>query len=176
MQHAARRVRKPHLRAPGALLLQIPPDARERPARPSARDERVDRALRLRPDLRARRAVVRLGVRGVVELVRPDCPGRRARIVPRLVVVVARVVVGHRGHGAHLGAQHPQQIYLLLALRVRHVDDAPVAPGAADVREADPRVPRGPFDDRAARLESTSRVVRRKNGTIFLFFPVEQVV
>ena len=154
MQHAARRVRKPHLHPPVALLFQVPPDARERPAGPGAHNERIDDTLRLRPYLRARRAVVRLRVRGIVELVRPHRARRRARIVARLVVVVARVVVRHRGHGAHLRAQHPQQIDLLLALRVWHVDDAMVALGAADVREADARVPRGPFDDRATRLES----------------------
>ena len=134
VQDATWRVRQPHLRPPAAPLLQIPAHARERAARAGSGDERVDGAGRLRPDLRARRAVVRVRVGGVVELVGPDGATRGARKVARLVVVVPRVVVGHRGHGAHVGAEHAQQVDLLLALRVRHVDHAAVALGAADVR------------------------------------------
>jgi hypothetical protein len=107
MQNAARRVRKPNLRPPAALFLQVPSDARERPAGTCANDERIDCALRLLPYLRARSTVMRLRVRGIVELVRPHRSRRRARIVTRLVVVVARVLVRNRGHGAHLSAQHP---------------------------------------------------------------------
>ena len=153
MQDAARRVRQPHLRPPAAPLLQIPPHARERAARARRGDERIDSATRLRPNLGARRAVVRVRVGGVVELVRPDGAARRARVVPRLVVVVARVVVGHRGHGPHVGAEHAQQVDLLLALRVWHVDHAGVPLCAADVRQADARVARRAFHDCAAGLE-----------------------
>ena len=134
MQDAAGRVREPHLRPAAAHLLQVPPDARKRAASPGRRDERIDGALRLRPNLGARRAVMRVRIGRVVELVRPDRAGRRARMVARLVVVVPRVVVRHRRHGAHVRAQHAQKVDLLLALRVGHVDHAAVAPRAADVR------------------------------------------
>ena len=133
VQDAAGRVREPHLRPAAAHLLQVPPDARKRAAGPGRRDERVDGAPRLRPNFGARRAVMRVRVGRVVELIRPDRAGRRARVVPRLVVVVPRVVVRHRRHGAYVRAQHAQEIDLLLALRVRHVDHAVVAPRAADV-------------------------------------------
>ena len=153
MQDAARRIRQPHLRLPSTLLLQILPHARERAARTSSRNEPIDDAGRLHPNLRARSPVVRVRIGGVIELVRPDRAAGPARIVARLVVVVPRVVVGHRGHGPHVGAEHAQQVDLLLALRVRHVDHAAVPFCAADVRQADARVARCAFHDCSARLE-----------------------
>ena len=157
MQDTARRVRKPHLSLAIAFLLEVPPNAGKGAARPSRSDERVDLAARLRPNLGAGGAIVRVRVGGVVELVRPDRARRGPRKVARLVVVVLRVFVGDRGDGAHVGAEHPQQVDLLLALRVRHVDHAAVPFGAADVRQADARVACGPFDDRAAWLEPVKR-------------------
>src|SRR3712207_9041287 len=49
---------------PGGLL-QVAPDAADRAAGAHAGDERRDPALGLRPELRSRRLVVGLGVRGV---------------------------------------------------------------------------------------------------------------
>ena len=153
VQDTARGVRKPHLSLATALLLEVPANASKRAARPGRSDERVDPPARLRPNLGPGGAVVRVRVGRVVELVRPDRAGRVARKVARLVVVVLRIFVRDRGDGAHVRAEHSEQVDLLLALRVRHVDHAAVPFGAADVRQADARVARGPFDDRAARLE-----------------------
>jgi hypothetical protein len=153
VQDAARRIRQPHLRLPTTHLLQILPHTRERAARTSSRNEPINNARRLRPNLRTRSPVVRIRVGGVVKLVRPDRTGSPARIVARLVVVVPRVVVGHRGHGPHIGSEHAQQVDLLLALRVWHVDHAAVPLCAADVRQADARVARCAFHDYSAQLE-----------------------
>jgi len=73
-------------------------------------------------------------IRRIIKLVRPDRPLRRARKVPRLVIIVPRVLIRYGRHGAHVRTEHQQQVYLLLALRVWHVDHAAVALGAADVR------------------------------------------
>jgi hypothetical protein len=150
VQDATRRVRQPHLRLATALLLQIPPNARERAASTSSSNERINSAGRLRPNFRARCPVMRVRVGGVVELVRPDRAGQRAGIVACLVVVVPCVFVRHSGHRSHIGAEHSQKVNLLLTLRVRHVDHAAVSFGTADVRQADTRVSCCAFHDCSA--------------------------
>ena len=134
VQHATRRVGKPHLRLARALLLQVPPHAGERAARAGRRDEPMNGAARLGPNLGGGGAIMRLRVGRIVKLVRPYRAARRERVIARLVVVVPRVLVGDRGHGTHVRAEHAQQVDLLLALRVGHVDHAAVAFSAADVR------------------------------------------
>ena len=166
MQDATRRVRQPHLRLATALLLQIPPDARERAASTSSSNERINSAGRLCPNLRARGPVMRVRIGGVVELVRPDRAWQRAGKVARLVVVVPRVVVRHGGNRSYVGTEHSQKVDLLLTLRVWHVDHAGVAFGTADVRQADTRVARCAFHDCSAWLEpgGFGRPRRQENG------------
>ena len=106
MQDATRRVRQPHLRLPTALLLQIPPNARERAAGTSSSNKSINSAGRLRPNLRARSPVMHVRVGGVIELVRPDRTGRRAGIVACFVVVVPRIFVWDRGHRSYIGTEH----------------------------------------------------------------------
>lgn len=59
---------------------------------------------------------MRVRVRGVVELVGPYGVGKVLGVVARLVVVVRGVLVCDGGDGAHVRAQHLQQVDLLLAL------------------------------------------------------------
>ena len=166
MQDATRWVRQPHLRLPIALLLQILPNARERAAGTGSSNERINNAGRLRPNLRARSPEMHVRVGGVIKLVRPDRARHRACTLARLVVVVPRVFVRHRGHRSYISTEHSQKVDLLLALRVRHVDHTAVSFGTADVRQADTRVARCAFHDCSAWLEpgvpTDTRVDKKK--------------
>ena len=166
MQDTTRRVRQPHLRLPTALLLQIPPNARERAAGPSSSNERIDSAGCLRPNLRACSPVMHVRVGRVIELVRPDRAGQRAGIVACLVVVVPRVFVRHCGNRPYIGAEHSQKVDLLLALSVRHVDHAAVSFGTADVRQADACVARCAFHYCSAWLEPGVQITHRQEVSI----------
>lgn len=116
VQHTPRGVRKPHLRPPTTLLLEIPAHTRKRAARARRTHEPIDLAPHLRPYLRARRLIVRARIRRIVKLVRPYRIVQPPRVHARLVVVVARVLKRDGRDGVHLGAEHAQQIDLLLAL------------------------------------------------------------
>ncbi len=154
MQHAAWRVSKPALHAPFALLLQVARGARQRASGAGSGDEAIElAAVGLLPDLRAGRLDVRLAVGGVVELVGPDGVVEALGVPLGLVVVVLRVVERDGGHRVNLGAEHAEEVNLLLRLRVGHVDDTLVPLGAANVREADARVAGGALDDGAAGLD-----------------------
>jgi hypothetical protein len=60
---------------------------------------------------------------------------------------------GFGGTGPHLGAEHAQEVHLLLRLVVGDHDHAAVAARGADVREPDAGVARRALDHRAAGLE-----------------------
>ena len=141
------------MRSAGPLLLEVARHAAERAAGASRAGERVDAAVRLVPDLGAGGGVVRVAVRGVVELVAADgALDFRGNARRELLVVI---VVGVRDglHDLHFGAERAQQRRLLGRLVVRHHDHAAVTARIAEVREADAGVARRALDQRAAGLE-----------------------
>ncbi len=100
-----------------------------------------------------------LAVGDVVELVRPHAVLQRFGEAAGLFLVVHRVGIGHGGNESHLGAQRAQQIDLFLGLGVRHVDDAAVTTGVADVREPDPGIAGRALDDNAAGAQRAALLV-----------------
>ena len=140
-----------HRRVP---LLEVAADAGDRAAGPRRADEVRDPPLRLLPDLRARRPVVRLRVVRVVVLVREDRPRRLRDDRLRLLDVVLGVVGRHRGrHHDDLGAERAQQPDLLARHLVGDREDAAVALDRRGDREADAGVAARGLDDHAARLQ-----------------------
>ena len=93
-----------------------------------------------------------LAVGQVVELVGPHRAGL-LRHPARDVHVVAGIAIRLGRHQAQIGADHAQEVDLLLALRLRHHDDAAIAARVADQREADAGVAGGALDDGAAGLQ-----------------------
>ena len=101
------------------------------------------------------RADMAVAVGDIVELVGPD---RAVRLAPGKLLgqpaghlhVVVRVLVGHRRNLDQLGAEHPQRVLLLLALRVGNDDDGAVAERLGDQRQADAGIAGGALDDDAA--------------------------
>lgn len=59
---------------------------------------------------------MRVRVCGVVELIGPDGVRQILCVVPGLVIVVQGVLICNGGNGVDLGAQHAQEIDLLLTL------------------------------------------------------------
>jgi hypothetical protein len=111
-------------------------------------------AVRLLPELRPRRRVVRLGVRGIGVLVRLESAGNLlGEPVGDRVVALRRVRVDGRRGDDDLGAVRPEHRDLLLAHLVRHDEDAAVAAERRRHGEADAGVPRGRLDDGPARPE-----------------------
>lgn len=106
-------------------------------------------------NLPAGAGAVALAIGQVVELVGPD----RAQFLgqpPRAVNVVSGVAERRRRHEAEVGADHAQDIDLLLALRFWHDNDAAVAAGVGDQGEANAGAVRGVFDDEATGPEMAS--------------------
>src|SRR5690606_38352508 len=137
----------------GLLLLEENRRAGERAAGAGAGYERIDPPVRVAPDLRPGRLDVRLAVGAIVELVRPDRAVGFRREPARELLEVVRILVRHRGHRPHLGAERAQQVELLGRLRLGDHDHAAVAACVAHVREADAGVAGRALDDRAARAE-----------------------
>lgn len=153
VQDAAGRVGQVGLHTAVGDRFEVSRDAAEGSRRAGGAGEGVDPAGGLVPDLRAGGFEVGAPVGHVVELVGPDGVGDGGGVAAGLVVVVVRMVVGDGGDRVDGRAQEPEQVDLALGLRVWHVDDEIVAPGAADVREPDAGVARRAFDDGAAGAE-----------------------
>ena len=98
-------------------------------------------------------------VGGVVELIGPYGVRQARRESPGLLLIVHVVLVGDGGDLPHLGTQGAQQFDLLRRLGVRHVDDAAVAAGVADVGESDACIACGTFDHDTARLQGAGTFV-----------------
>ena len=75
------------------------------------------------PNLRACSLNVRLAIRYVIELIRPDSILKPLGMALRLVIVVLRVIECDRGYRIDFSAEQSQQVNLALRLRVWHVDD-----------------------------------------------------
>ena len=147
-------------------------------ARTRRADKSVKHAVCLLPNLRTGRTIVRIRIGGIIELVGPNRVGDAFCIVPRLVVIVLRVLVRDCGNGVYLRAQHAQEIYLLLTLAISlrfanpmhrgghdhkthlsiwHEDDAFISLGSAHMRETYTGVSGSPFDNSASWLYAGSR-------------------
>ena len=133
------------------LLLEITADTRQRAARADARDERRDLAVRVLPDFRARRRLMRRRVRLVRELRGDERMRRRLRELLRLCDGALHALAAIREDD--LRTVGLEQIAALDAHRLRHREDGAVAAGRRDRGEADARVARRRLDDDAARLE-----------------------
>ena len=141
-----------------ALGLQPEGDAGQRAAGADRRDETVDLAAGLGPDLLRRGADMAVAVGDIVELVGPD---RAVRLGPRHLLgqaarqfhVVVGVLVRHRRHLDQLGAEQSDRVLLLLALRIGNDDHGAVAERLGDQRQADAGIAGRALDDDAARLQ-----------------------
>src|SRR6266850_6790950 len=102
----------------GVALLDVARHPGERPAGPRTEDEGVDLALHLLPDLPARRAVMDLGVRGVLELLRQEGAGRCRHDLLGALDRPRHAVLG--GDLDELRAQGLHQLLLLAAVFLRH--------------------------------------------------------
>ena len=145
------------MRTAGLRRLQRQRDAGQRAAGAAGAGEGVDLAAGLLPDLRRR--WWRGGPRGWRDC-RTGWP--RSRLAgcrhllgqpARHMHVVAGIAIRLGRHQPQIGADHAQEILLLLALRLRHHDDAAIAAGIADQRQADAGIAGRALDDRAARLQ-----------------------
>ena len=139
----------------GVACLQRATDAGQGAAGARGADEAVDAAAGVVPDLRAGGGFVPVAVGGVVELVGEPRAARiggirRLGVGARLVRVVVRVLVRHRGHQPHFGAGDAQRVDLLAALRLRHEDHRAIAAAGAEQGQPDPGVAGGALDDAAA--------------------------
>ena len=103
-------------------------------------------------DLRARAAVVRLGVGRVAVLVEHDPVGVLAR--DALGDADGLVRAPRSGRRDDLGAPHAQQLAALLGGVLRHDADHAVAPHLRDHRHRDARVAARGLQDRAARRQT----------------------
>ena len=153
-------------RARRALLLEVAPDARDRPAGADRDDDGVDvAAVGLLPELGPGRLVVRFGVGGVRVLVGLESAGDLlGESVGDRVVALRRVRVDRGRRDDDLGAVRAQHRDLLLAHLVRHHEDAAVAAQRRGHREADARVSRRRLDDRASRAQPPVLLRRLDHG------------
>ena len=110
-------------------------------------------------------AVVDRGIGGIVELARH----------PGAVAQAGQDLLGPRDGALHslgpfredhLAAQRPEQVPALERHRLRHGEDAAIAPRRRDVRQADAGVPRGRLDDEHARAKASllDRVVDHRGA------------
>ena len=99
-----------------ALFLEILAGASQSATRSRGAYEAVDFPLRLVPYFGAGGDIMRVGVRGVVELVCPDRVLQLGGELFGLVVIILGILVRDRRHGVDLGTEHPQEIDLFLAL------------------------------------------------------------
>ncbi len=159
-QHRAFRVGQDH---PG-LGRDLPEEAAEAgqgAAGTHAHHHRIDVAVQLLPDLRARALFVGGRIGRVLELV----DEHRVRGLPGQgfgdVLVVVRMALVHvRAGQPHLDPQRPQVQDLLPRHLVGHHQDQPVALGHRDLGQAQAGVPGGGLDDRSAGLEGAGRLGR----------------
>ena len=136
------------------LLLQVAAHAGDRSARSRRGDEVRDLPFRLLPQLGARRRVVRVRVRLIVELVRENRVRRLLRDALRHHHVVVRMIRRDGGRrDDHFRTERLEQSHLFLRHLVGHREDALVALERRGDREPDTGVAARPFHDRSAGLE-----------------------
>src|SRR6516162_4818652 len=126
-------------------------DAGDRAAGADQTDKTVDPSVRILPDLRTCRRVMRLAVVEIVPLVgKNDAVGfALAQMFGKALadmLILVRIAVGDRRYFDQLGAAETQRILLLLALRLRDHDHSAISAGAGDECQPDACVAGGAFD------------------------------
>ena len=141
----------------GIFFLQILPRAADGPAGAQPANKVRDLPFAVLPNLRSRGEVVRLGIHRVVVLIRIIGIGNFAREFLCHRVVAARIFRLHcRGAHDDFRAQGLQQIHFFLRLLVRCCKHAFVAAHCRHQRQPHAGIPRGAFDDRAARFQQAA--------------------
>ena len=97
----------------------------------------------------------------VVELVGPDgavglALGDLGSQPAGIFHVIVRVPVRHGRDQAQVGADQPEHVLLLVALRLRHDDDGAIAAGIGHQGQADAGIAGGALDDDAAGAEQAA--------------------
>src|SRR5665213_2082636 len=92
-------------------------------------------------------------VGGIVELVGPDRVRQFIGQAARDFLVVIRIAVRHGLHAPYFRPERLDQGVFLRRLVIRHYDDAAIAAGITDMRQADAGVARSAFDNGTAALE-----------------------
>ena len=170
LEHRPVRVDAPNLNV-RILLLEVFGRTADRAACTHADDEVCDFALRLLPNLRSRRPVVRLAVGEVVVLVAPHTIGNLVVQLFRHAVVTVWMVGGHgRRTNMHLRPHRAQHVHLLLALLAIGGTNELVALDNAREREAHAGVAGRALNDRPSWLElaaSLGRFNHRQRHAVF---------
>jgi hypothetical protein len=156
VQHGPGGVREPALGAAVGDFLQVAGDAGKGASGSRGAGKSIQHAAGLRPQLRPGGFDVSAAVRGVVELVCPDCVLEAFGVTLCLVVVVLRVLEGDGGDRVDFCAEETEQVDFGGGLSVRHVDHAFVPFAATHVGQADTGVARCAFHHRAARLDQAA--------------------
>src|SRR5690625_1603847 len=144
---AARRLDRHHPRR-RPLRLQVAANPADGAARARTGHQRVDPALRLPPQLRARDPLVVGRIGGVLELVGHEPVQLQSQLLrPRDRAAHAQLA----WRELDLRAVHPQRLHPLLACAVGEHDDAAVAANRSEEREAYPGVAGGRLDDHLPR-------------------------
>ncbi len=126
-------------------------------------DEPVDMALRVSPDLRPGRQVMRLAVVEIVPLVGEQNPvrlGSRETLgqPSRHMLIVVRILVGQGRNLDQLGPAQPKHVLLFLALGIGNHDQRAVAARIGDERQPDAGIARRSLHDQPARLDVAARL------------------
>ena len=130
----------------GLLGLDEAGDTRNRAARPDARNDRVDCAIRIIPDLMGRRIAMHFGVGGISELL------RHVGVLDRLREFrcqLDRSTHSLRAVGQHdLGAKGAHRSATFRTHRVGHDDHTGITLDRRDQRKCDAGIPARRLDDR----------------------------
>ena len=148
----------------GVLLLEIERHPRIGAAGARGRHPGIHLAGGLPPDLRAGAVEVGPAVGQVVELVGPHGPGDFGGDAARQPHVVVGVAVGNGGHRAHLSPEAAQQANLLRRLGIGNHDQGLVAPGIAEVSQANACVAGSALHHGAAGLQQALLLRFQKNS------------
>ena len=153
-------IRKDDL-ALGIALLEKLSNATHRAARADARNEGIDLAFHLRPNLGRGRVVVSLRVRLVGELAGVERVGIILGDFLGDILVVLRMTLGNIAAREHdLGAHRAQMRDLLIAHLVGHNDSQAIALLTRNQRKCETSIARGRLNNAAALLE-LARLLRR---------------
>src|SRR5258708_35592789 len=135
----------------GIFFFQVFPDAADRSAGAHAAHEVRDFSFAVFPDFRAGGAVVRLGIHGILVLIRIIGIGNFASELFRDGIVAPRVLrLDGGGADNDFGAEGLEKIDVFLGLVVRGGVDALVATHGAVHGKSHAGIAGGAFDNRAA--------------------------
>ena len=140
------------------LGLQGHAHARHCATRPHGTDKAVNLAASLLPNLGTRGFDMGGAVGQIVELVGPNRPvgfGARQRLgqAARIAHVIVGVFIGHSRNLHQFRARQTDHVFLFLGLGFGNDDDGAKAHACPHQSQANPRIARRPFDNRAARFQ-----------------------